>query len=570
MSKAATSIDSVCVTYDLLALPTAQHKAGLAGLLLLIEDMRERGLAEESIPAVEEQTAQTARVRFTAPSVQGIFNDLYDARVVEVAVAQRWAGAEVKREDVVEVTDEKGKVSRQRRFVYDVVQPCGTFLRNRYPDGDGRWLKLWREMLWAVPRSKPMTRIPFNQRAAGADCAEGKAAWKELQRVEQYRQRNSFRTEEVAGALLLGAQAQNAEGIAFEGRSEENLLLHFWPLTVLTFVPQQIQQDGEGEFVGYLLTIPEVANLLRFGRLYKRMLQQLPTDARGYRPAAAVIDLPAQGALEFLCHLDRLAQELMESKEVAYAVSAIEYFHMDKLGNNVKTMAGGRVAPRPGLLGAYRGVLKDFHNPLFRAAGILALLRDQNWYDGMGALFAQRPRPFFVRSTESPRMPLFGTDAGRAFEIISQTHQSDLEAQAMNNAVSETTTGGKPNTPLESIVYRLVRTYVQRKTEDRCGIRWQDFKDRKVKDEKTGKERTDIPQEYRDAREKVCSDAFLALRSRREQDFVDYFTTTICQVAQFLPEDDYRVLAESLICTPEHTRWEDVKTLALLALSANS
>jgi CRISPR-associated protein Cmx8 len=569
MPKAATSIDSVCVMYDLLALPTAQHKAGLAGLLLLIEDMKERGLAEKSIPAVEEQTAQTARVRFTASSVQGIFNDLYDARIVEVAVAKRWSGAAVKREDFVEVTDEKGKVSRQRRFVYDVVQPCGTFLRNRYPDGDGLWLKLWREMLWAIPRSKPMTRLPFNQRAAGEDCAEGKAVWEELQRVEQYRQRNSFRTEEVAGALLLGAQAQSAEGIAFEGRSEENLLLHFWPLTVLTFVPQQITQDGEGEFVGYLLAIPEVSDLRHFGRLYKRLLQQLSTDPRGYRPATAVIDLPAQGALEFLSHLDRLAQELMQSKEVAYAVSAIEYFHMDRLGNNVKTMAGGRVAPRPGLLDHYRGILKDFHNPLFRSARILALLREQNWYDGMGALVAQRPWPFFIRCAESPRMFLFGTDAGRAFEIVSQTHQSDLEAQTMN-AVSETTPEGKPSTPLESIVYRLVRTYVQRKTEDRCGIRWQDFKDRKVKDEKSGKERTDVPKEYREAREKVCSDAFLALRSRREQDFVDYFTTTICQVAQYLPEDDYLVLAESLICTPEHSRWEDVKTLALLALSASS
>ena len=53
--------------------------------------------------------------------------------------------------------------------------------------------------------------------------------------------------------------------------------------------------------------------------------------------------------------------------------------------------------------------------------------------------------------------------------------------------------------------------------------------------------------------------------SRREQDFVDHFTATFCYVKQFLPEDDFRVVAEALLTKPE-----DVKTLTLLALSANS
>jgi CRISPR-associated protein Cmx8 len=128
----------------------------------------------------------------------------------------------------------------------------------------------------------------------------------------------------------------------------------------------------------------------------------------------------------------------------------------------------------------------------------------------------------------------------------------------------------RPKVPLEAIVYRLIRTYVHRKTKDRCGIGWEDFKDRKVKDEQTGRERVDVPEAYREAREKVCADAFLALRSRREQDFVDFFTATFCQVAQYLPEEDYRTLASALIRRDGEPSWEGVKTLSLLALSANS
>ena len=100
---------------------------------------------------------------------------------------------------------------------------------------------------------------------------------------------------------------------------------------------------------------------------------------------------------------------------------------------------------------------------------------------------------------------------------------------------------------LEILVYKLIQNYVNRKTEDRCGIAWDSLK--KVKDE-SGRERTDVPEEYREAREKVASDIFLAMRSRREQDFVDYFTATICSVRQFLSTDEYCSVAIACGKTP--------------------
>jgi CRISPR-associated protein Cmx8 len=118
-------------------------------------------------------------------------------------------------------------------------------------------------------------------------------------------------------------------------------------------------------------------------------------------------------------------------------------------------------------------------------------------------------------------------------------------------------------------IYRLVREYVMRKTEIKSGgIKWDDFKDKKIKDQATGKEIIDIPSKYREAREKVCSDAFLRLRScKSREDFVTYFTGTLCSVPQYLPMNEYDELSVELL---DGDKWMEIKSLAMLALSGLS
>jgi CRISPR-associated protein Cmx8 len=564
-------VNAVVVKYDLFDLPTAQHKAGLAGIILQIRSMADRRMPPESVPEIVEGglTPTAATIRFTQQSVQGVFDDLYDARFAELAVKARWKGDPPKREETVdEVDPASGKSRKSKRFVYEVVQPAGHFLRQHLPDPepDKGWLKLWRDMLWEVPRGIPQTRLPFRDRAEGKPCREGPAAWRSLQAVDRQRVKNEFATEEISGALWLGAQATNAEAVPFRGRAEHNLLLHFWPLTVLVFVPRQIDNDGEGQYVGYTLAVPEVADLAGFCEDYLLTLHELRPDVRGYRPAAAIIDLPAQAALEFLGNLSRLAQRAVARKRVADSVSSVEYLHLAKRGNAIKSLAAGRVVPEAGLLDRYLAVVGDaarpspYRNPLFRAGLMLALLRDRNWYECLGPTLAERPWLLFLRGERAPRgLPSFAADAAAKFEADRKAHQQDVEVyreMSKQNAAG----GAPPRPPLPVLVHRLVRTYVLRKAEDRSGMKWNEIKGKKKDDG-----RPDVPQPFSDARKKIAADAFLAMRSRREQDFVDYFTATVCSVGQFLPEADFAVVADALL-----TRPEDVKTLALLALSANS
>jgi CRISPR-associated protein Cmx8 len=342
---------------------------------------------------------------------------------------------------------------------------------------------------------------------------------------------------------------------------------------VLIFVPQQIDADGSGDFVGYVLAIPEVADLEQFLSDYPQMLGQLSSAVRGYRPAEAVIDLPAQGALAFLEHLARLSTEKATEK-VKYSVGSIEFLHLAKFGNNIKSMAAGRVAPRPNLLERYLAIVgrpgedPPFRNPLFRRGLMLALLNDQEWHEPMVTILMDRPWPSFVRSEKSPKnLPWFWQDAAKKFEDLANQYFADRKGYQEMAQETPEQAGPAPQTPLELLIHRLVQNYVIRKTEEKSGLKWEDFKDKKTKDEKTGKERVAIPDAYREAKEKVASSAFLEMRSRRGQAFVDHFTATFCYVKQYLPEGDFLVVARALL--DEQGR-ENVKTLTLLALSANS
>jgi CRISPR-associated protein Cmx8 len=569
--SSAAAVESVTVKYDLFDLPTAQHKAGLAGLVLQLRHMakKERGLPAESIPEVVDFTPTAVAIRFTPKSVQGLFDELYDASTEEVAVKSRWQVDPKRVEETEEPDpDNPDKTRKVKRFIYDVIQPRGRFLRDHLPDQmdpTKDWHKLWRDMLWAIPRGNPQSRKPFQQRAGQKPCDEGKAVWDDLVRVEKAREKNEVYTAEVSSSLWLGAQAVNAEAIPFRGRAEQTLLLHFWPLTALIFVPQRIDNDGESAFVGFTLAIPEVADLEFFCEDYPRLLHDLTSDIRAFRPAAAVIDLPAQAALEFMEHLARLAAFKTEKKRIGDSVSSVEYLHLVKIGNNVKSMAAGRVAPKPGLLEKYEAVVgtrdrpAPYKNPLFRAGLLLALLRDLDWHECMGSIFAERPWPFFVRDEKTPRsLPWFALDAARKLEAEIEKHRQARE-------VHRNMTDAAPESPLPLLIHRLVRDYVQRRTEEKSGHKWEDFKDKKIKDEKTNRERIDVPEAYREAKEKIASGIFLEMRSRREQDFIDHFTATFCSVKQYLPEADFRIVAQALL-----TKAEDVKTLTLLALSANS
>jgi len=69
---------------------------------------------------------------------------------------------------------------------------------------------------------------------------------------------------ELPSTYYLGAQARSAENVSFRDVARLRFLLHFWPFVVPIYVPAVVGRDGEREFAGYAIVVPDVANLEDF------------------------------------------------------------------------------------------------------------------------------------------------------------------------------------------------------------------------------------------------------------------------------------------------------------------
>ena len=483
--------------------------------------------------------------------MQTIFDDLYDAVYVERHSKNKWSNKEIKREEVEEIQDEKsGKIKKNKIYIYDVIEPRVSFLEHHYPGDEKGWLKLWRDMFWSTLRAQHATRKVYEKRANHHQCEEAKSTWKALSK-------SMWKVNSIPGSLFVGAQASNAEKVSFLGAINKNFLLHFWPLTIQIFVPEIIDGEGKNEHKGFVLAIPELSNLEEFLEVYPSSLAALDPQLRGFRPAASIISIPEEGGLEFLRNLSLVTQQKAQKGEIKYSVSAIELFNLEKKGNDVKIHTFNKIIPRLDLLSRYESIRDSCRNPLCKSRILLNLLRELEWFEDFLGLFSKYPAEFFIRTKKTPqKFPLFSLDVRKTFQIRSEEFNRLQENYAMIEKYIP-----KPQS-LEKRIYEMIRSYVRQKTDAKSKIKWNEFKDKKTNDGKI-----DIPPEYIEERQKVCMDAFLAMRSRRDQEFVEYFTGTICSVPLFLPSEDYILVSQSLL---EEGGWEKVKTLSMLALSAHS
>ncbi len=553
MSSISLKDDVLTLEYNLFDLPTAQHKAGLAGLLVMIESLRRR--EKNPLPMVE-VSPTSAKISFTKESLQMVFDDLYDAVWIETESKQKWKGQEPKR-IVDKETEINGKKKKEKRFVYDAVQPKGMFLQTFYSDADEIWIKLWRDMTWSILRGIPATRNIYEERANEKPSSEGESVWQNFQKTFESQKKGKLLTESLASSVFLGAESGNAEKVSFKGTIPHNFLLNFWTIVSLIYVPREMEIKRSEEHLkitrseaGYVLAIPEPYDLENFVEDAVEVLTSLPPEKAGFRPRAALIDLFQEGGLEYLY---QFAKKKTDDRQFMSCLHAVEVYHLQKQGNRIRQLGAERILPNFQMIGEYEKFRDVVHNPFYKQLYLVNLLNGNLWYDGSDAFFHQEPMPIFVYSSKTPKgIRFFGKDVKDKFEGISATIKSKKEGNLM--------TEKDVDDQLSLRVYRLIQNYIRRRTEEKSDKKYDDFKKNK-----NDKGFVIYPKEYREALEKICSDAFLAMRGRRDQDFIEYFTGTICSVPQYLPESDYLFVANVLT-----EDWQKVKTLSMLAISANS
>lgn len=588
--------ESVTITYDLFDLPTTQHKAGLAGLLLQIVSMGKRKKSPPSYDWDAQETRTKVHVKFTEETTKNLFDDLYDADWVEVPPQKKphYEGKGDAKEELEPIhptpiieADEKDNEKKTEGHVYLDLTPKLATLRQYLPP-EGEWPRLWRDLIWQVIRDS-RKRAPYIHRAnakqkrvgvqlgndtkaeAGAAGEDEKgnadgSTWADLVKYDTARRKGEFALGKLSSALLLGAQATNAEAIPFAGRIDQNLLLHFWPLTSLVYVPRFVDNEGKSH-IGrqgkddksrhFCLGIPDIIDLAGFLKDYPTLLAALDSKMAGHRPRGSLIDTPAEGGLSFVEHLARLVPKMAENSAPPHMfVSGVDYLHLQQDGNIVRSRSTGRVTCTLDLAERYRDIVgrendekPPFANPLFRHGLIIALLDNQPWYRPFGKLFVDRDASSFF-PTDKPsklKLPWFWVDARK--RLLRAIRAMPTDEYPDDDTLPDE----------EDILAATINRFVQRYLDKRLMPEWDFPKYRKNRQTPDG-----APQ----AREKLALRLFLEFRSRREQAFIDHFTNTFFSIGQPLGNKPAPKMFER-VAKALMKNTADVKTLTLMALSAN-
>jgi CRISPR-associated protein Cmx8 len=217
-------------------------------------------------------------------------------------------------------------------------------------------------------------------------------------------------------------------------------------------------------------------------------------------------------------------------------LTAVDVFHIEKEGNNVRVRSATRIDLRRERADAYGRARAAYWSAAFRRRRITSILEDDKpWWTGFGRLCATAPQELTIEDSK------FRHDCRIAFTEVEMTEAKRGDEKT-----------------LEQLIYEVVRTYVFGRLDSKHGMNWE----KNVKGRGEGKEK-----DYNDKKEKIARGAFLAVRSRTGMAFVNYFTGTICSVSQWLNNDSYLKIAAAL-APGNDEKIERVRSLTLLALSA--
>jgi CRISPR-associated protein Cmx8 len=555
-TKTKPDVELLTLNYQLAELPSSQHRAGLAGLVLVVD----RWLNGRQVPTFQQKISEGAICRFTRiddrgaslelnqAGLEALFDEIYAASVEEQERAQPLKNKQKEiipplREEERQETDAKGKQKTKKVYIYPVVIPRGSFLVNpsydKSSDGkNGHWVKLWRDMVWSILRGVPATRKPFEARSEGAYVEDATNVWKQLIQPAEF-------TVDLPSTYFLGAQANNAENVPFKDRARFQFLLHFWLFATQIYVPAVIDNEGKRNFVGYALTVPDVAYLQWFCDEIPGILSDRSPELSGYRPRDCIVDLAVEGALDLMKRLrDRLTQTTGE-QSTSSTVFGIDVIHTEKQGNNVRILSVTRLDPEEAMLDEYAQIRDHYWSPLFRRQCLLNLVNHQVWYSGFDALLCTLP---YEQSIEN--------------EYFRRDIREKLKALMDEEKLMDETATVNGSTSIEPLVFRLVSNYVSRKLKAKYDLEWKP-EWRGLKNDELN-QRADY-KKYVEMKAKVAKSAFLDVRSRTEQmDFVNYFVSSLCSVPQHMKSDDYVDLTQAL-----YQETDKIRTLTLLALSAN-
>lgn len=484
------------VSYQLAKLPGASYRAGLAGLVFLV-DFLHRSQPDTKKEISIQYDSKSAVFRSNIEGLQALVNLAFDARY-EV----RWRKQKI--EDAVEVKEtEQGTL-----YGWNAMRIVGAALEERDPTGV--WTSLWSDWFSKAVRVKSQSQNYFNARLKDESV--------EIKKFVVALKKPNSKTE-LSSALLPGSEGKTLEGKAFSGKTSEWFLLNFWPFVSQPYVPWRFNSKLEKEDWGYAVAIPDVQNLEAFVATYPEILERRKRNPPKYPnfrpPLGSLIELPEEAALDSL----RLIRRHMEETQIA---SSFEY---DVLGFKIahiypyKRPNGQKDADLISLFYIQPDIVRDRHYdnyrekflcPWFRRHLLQNLVKNRHWTAKWGELLSKAPQKWFEAKNNDAR-DLPGKFFPHDCKLVFNVEENVVETSELIQI-------------LKSLCDRYLNARLAGKGQD---INWEN-------------------------KHKLARQEFLAVRSRPQKEaFRKYFYETLCSqvtpvlLKKGLSKEEYEALSET-------------------------
>lgn len=551
----------VTLKYALIQLPSSQHRAGLAGLILFIRWLQQQPEFKSLLDVelkVTDLDVDPVTVQFNLAGFTALLKSHFSAALEERERQKKRANSKQKYRKIKrQVGDRKtNKTKLTTLYVYTDIVPQGDLVRSFEPENGNNlaWTKLWQEATWMILRPRDKQRLPFKAMVNGEELSEIEKIWNLL------RDRPDA-TVSLSSTYMLGSQAKNNEGVPFSDLAKYRFLLNFWSYVALIYLPLKIDAKGKAKLHGYAIAIPDVRNLAVFCQYFPSILRQRDTKELWEKPRTAIVRNLVEAGLDSLGFIHTYLSKLKTELNINELLFGVDVFHIvrpqDKPQSKPQILSIQRYPAKPEAIAEFTQLQDKLFNPLFRLQYWQNLIRDRPRIEGFYTLLRDLPTAETIKNNS------FCRDFRTVFHPkYNAMEQEEIDEKTAKNTIDSTETGKQTQTQeisIESLLLRLLKTYTRHQLKHRFGLEWNKEWD-KQKPEIFKQDKA--YQYYKEKRQQIIVDLHHDFRRPRETNqFLAYFAGKFTDVYQYITTEEYLLLAQLIQTQPEQ-----IRVLCLLAL----
>ena len=543
----------ITLKYVLSQLPSSQHRAGLAGLILIIWWLQEQPEFQHSVDAefkIVDLNADRVTLQFNLAGLTALMKSHFSASFEEreskkIRTKSKQKFKKIKRK-VYDVETDTTKLTTF--YIYTDIVPQGYLVQSFEPpnSNDLVWTKLWQEVTWTILRPRDRQRLPFKAMANDTEPSEIEKIWHLLQDKPDSK-------VPLSSTYMLGVQAKNNEGVPFTDLARDRFLLNFWSYVARIYLPLKIDFKGKPKLQGYAIAIPDVRNLTAFCQHFPSILRQRNTKEQWGKPRSAIIRNLVEAGLDSLGSIHTYLFKLKPELNIDELLFGVDVFHIirpqDKPQSKPQILSIQRYLPNREAIEEFTQLQDKLFDPLFRQQYWQNLISDRPRIEGFYTLLRDLP------TAETVKNNWFCQDFRTVFSLKSDSMELKKidETKSDGEINSDTSKSTKTkDISIENLLLRLLKTYTRHQLEHRFKLKWnQDWDNQKPEDLK----KIEAYQNYKEKRTQIVVDLHHDFRRPRQtHEFLAYFAAKFTDVYQYITTEEYLLLAQLIQTQPEQIR----------------